>query len=496
MLFAELVQASSDVAATASRSAKIATLADFLGRLTADEVTPAVAFLVGVPRQGRFGVGWATLSGVGPPTGATGEPLTIADVDGAIDVLRTVGGAGSGARRQTLLHGLFERAGDDEHDFLARLLMGELRQGALEGVMTDAVAKAAGVPVATLRRAVMLGGNLPRIAALAMTGGRDALEGVGLEVLQPIKPMLASTAAGVADAIHGCGLSSVEWKLDGARIQAHRAGDEVRLYTRSLRDVTDGLPALTALLRSLPCDAVVLDGELVGWNEEQTPEIFQDTMRRMSVGDVAARFFDCLHLDGVDLIDLPLTDRLDALDRVAGPWRVPNVITDDAAVGDAFLAESLAAGHEGVMVKTASSHYEAGRRGKAWRKVKPVKTLDLVVIAGEWGHGRRRGGLSHLHLGARDPGGGPPVMVGKTFKGMTDAMLQWQTERFQALKVAEHGHVVEVRPEQVVEIAVDGVQRSPRYPGGVALRFARVRHYRDDKTPADADTIDTVRDML
>jgi ATP-dependent DNA ligase I len=496
VLFAELVRASSEVAATASRSAKIATLADFIGRLEPEEVTPAVAFLIGVPRQGRFGVGWATLGGVGAATAAVGEPLAIADVDAAIDMLRTVAGTGSGARRQELLGELFARAGADEHDFLARLLMGELRQGALEGVMTDAVAKAADVPLATLRRAVMLGGNLPRIAAVAMVGGTDALEAVGLDVLQPIKPMLASTAADVADAIEGCGLSSVEWKLDGARIQAHRAGDEVRLYTRSLRDVTDGLPALAALLRALPCEAVVLDGELVGWNEEQTPEIFQDTMRRMSAGDVAARFFDCLHLDGVDLIDLPLTDRLDALERVAGPYRVPNVITDDADVGAQFLEQSLAAGHEGVMVKTASSRYEAGRRGKAWRKVKPVKTLDLVVIAVEWGHGRRRGWLSNLHLGARDPAGGPPVMVGKTFKGMTDAMLQWQTERFQELRVTDHGHVVEVRPEQVVEIAVDGVQRSPRYPGGVALRFARVRHYRDDKTPSEADTIDTVRDML
>jgi DNA ligase 1 len=291
-------------------------------------------------------------------------------------------------------------------------------------------------------------------------------------------------------------MSSVEWKLDGARVQAHRAGDDVRLFTRSLRDVTDQLPALVALLRSLPADAVVLDGELVGLGEDESPDVFQDTMHRFSVGDVHARFFDCLHLDGTDLIDAPLTDRLDALEQVAGGWRVPAILTDDPAEAEAFEAAALAAGHEGVMVKTASSRYEAGRRGKAWRKVKPVLTLDLVVLGAEWGHGRRRGWLSNLHLGARDPDTGEFVMVGKTFKGLTDALLTWQTERFQAVKTEQHGHTVFIRPEVVVEIALDGVQRSTRYPGGVALRFARVRGYRDDKAPAEADTIDAVRAML
>jgi DNA ligase-1 len=342
----------------------------------------------------------------------------------------------------------------------------------------------------------MLSGNLGRAASVALSEGLAGLEAFGLAVLRPIKPMLASTATDVAAAIAGCGLSSVEWKLDGARLQAHRGGAEVRLFTRSLRDVTAQLPAVVALMQSLPAEAVVLDGEMVGLREDDAPEVFQDTMSRLSLGDVDARFFDCLHLDGVDLIDAPLTERLAALEQVAGPHRVPGILTDDPGEAAAFLEGALAAGHEGVMVKTATSRYEAGRRGKAWRKVKPVSTFDLVVLAAEWGHGRRRGWLSNLHLGARDPETGEFVMVGKTFKGLTDALLTWQTARFQELQREQQGHVVFVRPELVVEIALDGVQRSTRYPGGVALRFARVRRYREDKSPGEADTIDALRAML
>ena len=494
----EVVATSERVAATSSRTAKVEALADLLRQLAPEEVAIAVGFLTGRPRQGRVGVGWATLVGTGPARATSPEPeLTIADVDAAITELGALGGAGSGAARTAALDALFGRATAAEQDFLRRLLLGEVRQGALDGVMTDAVAAASGIAPTKVRRAVMLRGDLGATAAVALDDdGAAALETIGLEVLRPIKPMLASTAADVATAIAECGLSSVEWKLDGARIQVHRAGDEVRLYTRSLRDVTAQLPGIVELVRSLPATTLVLDGEMVGFQEDDAPEVFQDTMRRFSVGDIHSRFFDCLHVDGVDLIDAPLTERIDALDKVASQWRVPSVLTDDPDEAAAFLEAALAAGHEGVMVKTASSRYEAGRRGKAWRKVKPVRTFDLVVLAVEWGHGRRRGWLSNLHLGARDPRTGEFVMVGKTFKGLTDALLQWQTERFLELKTEERGHVVHVRPEQVVEIALDGVQRSTRYPGGVALRFARVRRYRDDKTPDEADTIDALRAML
>ncbi|MBA3653855.1 MAG: ATP-dependent DNA ligase [Actinobacteria bacterium] len=494
MLFAEVVATSERVAGAAARRAKITELAALLTSLAPNEVEATVGFLTGRARQGRIGIGWATLGAA--PAGVAGEPqLTVGDVDASLSRLCGLSGAGSRGARAAELASLFGRATAAEDDFLRRLLIGEIRQGALDGVMTDAVATAAAVPPGAVRRAVMLSGHLGRTAALALARGERGLAAVGLAVLRPLKPMLASTAVNVESAIAAGGLSSVEWKLDGARVQAHRQGKEVRLFTRSLRDVTQQLPAVVDLMRSLPVTAVVLDGELVGLREDKAPEVFQDTMSRLSLGDVHARFFDCLHLDGVDLVDLPLTDRMAALERAAGPWRVPAILTDDPAAGAAFLATALARGHEGVMVKTATSRYEAGRRGKAWRKVKPVRTLDLVVLGAEWGHGRRRGWLSNLHLGARDATG-EFVMVGKTFKGLTDELLRWQTEVFQRLKRGEDGHVVFIRPEVVVEIAIDGVQRSTRYAGGVALRFARVRRYRDDKTPEEADTIDAVRAML
>src|SRR5581483_6479267 len=323
-----------------------------------------------------------------------------------------------------------------------------------------------------------------RAATAALSeDGAAALAAIGLRPLDAVQPMLASTAASVADAIEACGLSSVEWKLDGVRVQLHRAGDDVRLFTRNLNDVTDRLPALVALARSLPGHAVVLDGEAVGMGDDDRPNLFQETMTRfdMAAGDtLSVRFFDCLHLDGEDLVDRPLLERLDALDRVAEPWRVPGLVTADPIEAERFSEQALAAGHEGVMVKDVSSRYEAGRRGSSWRKVKPVRTLDLVVLGAEWGHGRRSGWLSNLHLGARDANGGF-VMVGKTFKGLTDALLRWQTEVFPTVQASEHRYGLQLRPELVVEIALDGVQVSTRYPGGVALRFARVRRYRLDK---------------
>ncbi|MCU1461230.1 MAG: ligase [Acidimicrobiales bacterium] len=473
MLFADLVATSAAVTSTSARSAKVAALADLLGRCLPDEVAIAVPVLTGAPRQGKIGVGWRTAFAVEIEP-ATAPTLTVHDVDDALDALAETSGTGSAATRAQLLAGLFSRATADEGEFLRRLLVGELRQGALAGVMTEAVARAAGIPVASVRRAAMFAGDLSTAAVVALTGGAAGLDELVLRPLHPVLPMLAASSPTVADAVARFDRSSVEWKLDGIRVQAHRAGDDVRLFTRNLNDVTDQLPAAAALVRSLPADSFVLDGEAVG-------------------GDL--RFFDCLHVDGAHLVDHPLVDRLAALELVAGPWRVPGIVTADAVEAERFLHEAIAAGHEGVMVKDAASPYEAGRRGASWRKVKPVRTLDLVVLAVEWGSGRRRGWLSNIHLGARAPDGSF-LMVGKTFKGMTDEMLRWQTETFQALQTSADGQVVHLRPEIVVEIALDGVHESDRYPGGVGLRFARVKRYRPDKRAAEADTIESIRAML
>ncbi|MFN2503543.1 MAG: ATP-dependent DNA ligase [Acidimicrobiales bacterium] len=501
MLLAEVVATSEQVAGTSARSAKVAALAHLVTRLAADEVEPVVALLSGEVRQGRIGVGWATLAAVTATPAPAGEPtVTIGDLVRALDQVAAATGRGSAASRARVLGDLFGRATAAEGDFLRRLLSGELRQGALEGVMVDAVARAAGVPVAALRRAAMLAGDLPAVARLALEGGEEALAGVGLRVLSPVKPMLAAGAPDVAAALEGCGRASVEWKLDGARIQVHRLGEGVAVFTRSLRDVTDRLPGIVAAARSLPASSFVLDGEAMGWDEEERPGRFQETMSRFGRQDgvagasLGARFFDCLHLDGEDLLDRPLLERVEALERVAGPWRVPSIVTSDPAEAARFSEQALAAGHEGVMVKAVDSPYEAGRRGGAWRKVKPVQTFDLVVLAAEWGHGRRQGWLSNLHLGARTEDG--PVMVGKTFKGLTDALLTWQTAEFLAREISRSGITVHVRPELVVEVAIDGVQASTRYPGGVALRFARVKRYRPDKATAEADTIESLRRLL
>jgi DNA ligase-1 len=499
-LFADVAATSEAVGATRSRTAKLTALAELIARLDVDEVAPTVAILSGGARQGRIGVGWATISGADVPH-ATEPSLTIGDVDSAIDALAALSGAGSSGARSAQLGTLLSRATAAEADLIRRLLIGELRHGALEGLVTDAVARATGIPLDVVRRAAMLAGDLPTVAVLARTGSEAALLDVGLTVLRPVSPMLAATSADVAAALETTGTASVEWKLDGARIQAHRDGNEVRLYTRNLNDVTQRLPGIVGLMLAMPCEQVVLDGEAIGVAQDERPDRFQDTMSRFgSHGDGAAttlvaRFFDILHLDGTDLIDEPLADRLAALDRIAGQAAMPRIVTDDPELGAAFLDDALAMGHEGVMVKAIGSVYEAGRRGGSWRKVKPVRTLDLVVLAAEWGHGRRQGWLSNLHLGARDPDGGY-VMVGKTFKGMTDALLAWQTEALQAIEERRTQGTVWVRPELVVEIALDGVQASTRYPGGVALRFARVRGYREDKGPDGADTIATVQAML
>lgn len=512
MLFAELATASRVVASTSKRSEKVSILAAALRRAAPAEVAAAVAFATGGSLHGRIGVGWATIADVRPEPAATAS-LEVLDVHRSLAELAATSGAGSVGRRRDILADLLGRATDAEQSMIRGILAGELRQGALDGVMAAAIAKAADVSVAEVQRAAMLAGSLPAAAEIAIVSGAAGLAAVELSPARPIQPMLASPAPTVADALALTGPASVEWKLDGARVQAHRAGGEVRLYTRNLNDVTDRLGGVVEVVRSLPGGDLVLDGEVLGLTDEGVPRRFQDTMgdfgadavtRAATVGGargdaLQAFFFDILHAGG-SVIDEPLSVRRSILEAtVPASGRLPSIVTSDAVEAEHFLDAAIRSGHEGVMVKDLTAPYDAGRRGGAWRKVKPVHTLDLVVIAVEWGHGRRQGWLSNLHLAARGTAG-EWVMVGKTFKGLTDELLRWQTERFLVLRIGEgtgrEHHVVHVRPEQVVEVAVDGVQASTRYPGGVALRFARVRRYRHDKTAAGADTIERVQSML
>jgi DNA ligase-1 len=529
MLLADIVATSEEVAATSGRLAKVAALAAALRAAGPLEVPIAVAYLSGDLPQRQIGVGWATLRG-GFPAAAT-PALTLSEVDAGFSAIGSVSGKGSAAVRKELVGELFGRATDTEQQFMFRLLGGELRQGALEGVMTDAVAKAAEVPVADVRRAAMLRGSLGPVAAAALAGGREALGAFGLEVGQPVRPMLAASAASIEDAFAKVsGEAGVEWKLDGIRVQAHIVNGNVRLFTRTLDDITGRLPEVVAALGKLPVSAAVLDGELIALREDGRPLPFQDTAARAASEGPAGKgragkgpaskspagkgpagggqggisqdvplsafLFDALHLEGADLIDLPYWQRHSELAwAVPQDMLMPRLVTASAQQATAFFRDAVAHGHEGVVVKALDAPYAAGRRGAGWIKVKPRHTLDLVVLAVEWGHGRRRGWLSNLHLGARDPETGGFVMLGKTFKGLTDELLAWQTERLLALADRRDSYTVYVRPELVVEIAFDGVQRSPRYPGGLALRFARVLRYREDKPAAEADTIDTVRDL-
>jgi DNA ligase-1 len=497
-LLADVVSASKAVAETASRSRKVAILSALLSRLDAGEAPVVVGFLSGAPRQGRVGIGYATIAAldVRPAGEAT---LTIGELDVAIDQVLATTGVGSAAGRRELLVSLLARATEEEAEFVRRLFTGGLRQGALAGVMTDAVAKAAGVPGELARRALMLSGDLARTAEIALSSGEDGLRAVGFELFRPVLPMLASTAETAADAVADFERASVEWKLDGIRIQIHRRDDEVHIYTRNLNDITEALPGIAHAVRRLPATRAVFDGEALSMGEDG-PAAFQDTVsqidREAPLAGVTTFLFDVLHLDGEDLLDKPLELRIARLEAVASQLKIPGTLTSEPAVGERVLEEALRAGHEGVVVKDAASLYAAGRRGKAWRKVKPVRTYDLVVLGAEWGHGRRQGWLSNLHLGARDGTSGDFVMVGKCFKGLTDELLAWQTESLLALETARKGIAVLVRPELVVEIALDGVQASTRYAGGVALRFARVKRYRPDKSANEADTIDDLRSLL
>lgn len=498
MLLAEIVDTSEAVAATASRTEKVALLANLLRRLGPDEALIGVAYLAGTPTQARLGAGPATVYGT------TAEPasipsLQIEEVDAVLEELAGISGPGSKTRRDLLLNNLMERATEREQEYLRGLMVRNLRQGALEGVMAEAVAAALDVDPIRVRRAAMLEGDLVAVAARALVGDPDSLATARMEVGIPVQPMLAKTASSAGEAIEALGSGVVERKLDGLRLQVHRQGESVTVYTRNLRDVTAEVPAVALSALSLEAESFILDGEGLVVGEDGTPLSFQDSMSRPEDGAghrLTAFYFDVLHLDGLDLLDEPLLERRRALEGIIPPsGRVESIVTDDPAVADEFFDASVAAGFEGVVVKDPTQPYEAGRRGSGWLKVKPTHTLDLVVLAAEWGSGRREGWLSNLHLGARDGKGGY-VMLGKTFKGLTDQLLAEQTERFLGIETSRSGHIVHLEPKIVYEIGFDGVQRSTRYPGGVALRFARVKRVRDDKGPEDADTIDTVRSFM
>jgi DNA ligase-1 len=488
VLLTDLVSTSNQVAATSGRLAKIKLLADLLRQAGPDEVEIVIAYLSGTTRQAKVGVGWATLQA------ARGHPaqlpsIEIAEIDATLGTLGTLAGKGSAGAKTRLLGDLFARATLEEQDFLFRLLTGELRQGALEGVMVEALAKTRDLPAKEVRRAMMLAGNLGAVA-------KGDLSTFKIELFRPIKPMLAKTATDVDEALAELegGPASLEYKLDGIRIQVHKNAHEVRIYSRTLKEVTAELPTIVDISKKLEMSEVILDGEAIVLNAEKRPVRFQETMKGLGGG--IPFFFDILYLDGTPLLDQPYSTRARILaERVPESQRPPRLVTADAQHAQDFFDAAIAAGQEGLMVKGLESTYEAGRRGGAWFKVKRANTLDLVVLAAEWGHGRRQGKLSNLHLGARDATNGGYVMLGKTFKGMTDELLDWQTKRLQEIAVRTEDHVVFVRPALVVEIAFNGMQDSPHYPGGLALRFARVLRYRDDKKPEDADTIDTVRHL-
>ncbi|PYR02447.1 MAG: ATP-dependent DNA ligase [Acidobacteria bacterium] len=505
MRLADVVSVSHAVARTSGRLEKTQHLADLLTRLPSDEIGIVVPFLSGSPRQGRIGIGGAMLSSMRDIPPADAPSLEIRDVDAAFDRLAAMSGAGSATSRSQVLRQLLGRATRDEQDFLVRLLFGELRQGALEGIVIDAIARASGIGAARIRRAVMLAGDPASVARTALVDGDAALSRFILEPFQPVQPMLADSATDVADAISTLGDAVIEYKLDGARIQVHKVDDEVKVYSRNLREVTAAVPEVVTVARGIPARAIVLDGEAIAMREDGTPHPFQITMRRFGRRldvdrlrpdlPITPFFFDALYLDGEPLVDEPLARRMDLLTaRVTASNVVPRVVTANPAEAAAFAAQALATGHEGVMVKALTGRYAAGRRGQTWLKVKQARTLDLVILAAEWS-GRRKGTLSNLHLGARDSERGGFVMLGKTFKGLTDEMLAWQTKKFLALEIGRDAYTVFIRPEVVAEVAFNEIQASSQYPGGLALRFARVKRYRADKSAADADTFATIQEM-
>lgn len=504
MRLSALVAASAAVAATSARREKVALLTKVLEQLTPDDAAIGVAYLSSGLRQRQIGVGYATLRDLPDPSDTAS--LTLVDVDSALEAVGQVSGRDAVTERRRLLEALFARAASDEQQFLVRLILGELRQGALEGIMQDAVARALHATLTVVRRAVMLRGDLGAVFEAGLRDGPEALSVFALEPGRPVLPMLAQSAPTVAAALERISPAAIEWKLDGARLQVHVVDGQVRGFTRSLDEITSRIPEVVEFGRSLPVDTAVFDAEVLALQPDGRPHPFQvsasrfgsrlDVERMRASLPLKPFFFDLLYLNGEDLLNRPASERHAALARVVpAEFRAPRIETADVAEAESFVSQTLAAGHEGVMVKALDAPYEAGRRGASWIKVKPVHTLDLVVLAAEWGHGRRHDWLSNLHLGARDPATGSFVMLGKTFKGLTDAMLKWQTQRLLELERERDGWTVYVRPELVVEIAFDGIQRSSRYPGGVTLRFARVVRYREDKRPEETDTIQTVKSL-
>jgi DNA ligase-1 len=502
----DLVTTSNAVAAASGRLDKIGLFADLLRRLAPDEIVIAIAFLSGEPRQGRLGVGGAAIWGARDTPAAESASLQLIDVDEAFAQIASTKGKGAGVGKGQQLRELLRRGTAAEQDFLTRLLFGELRQGALEAVLVDAVARASGLSSPAVRRAVMMAGDLAPVAHAALTSGEPGLSAFAVRLFQPVQPMLAQPAADVGEALDRFGAdASLEWKLDGARIQVHKQGSDIRVFSRTLRDVTTAVPEVVDALSTLGVEEMIADGEVIALRPDEAPQPFQVTMQRFGRKLDVARMrreipltpflFDCLYVNGDSLIDARQETRVERLAQAAPSLVVPRLVRPAPEAAARFLEETLNRGHEGLMVKSLDAAYAAGRRGQQWLKVKIARTLDLVILAAEWGHGRRTGWLSNLHLGARDPAHGGFVMLGKTFKGLTDEMLAWQTSRLQALELSRDRHTVFVRPELVVEIAFNDVQESPQYPGGLALRFARVKGYRPDKPASEADTIDAVREI-
>jgi DNA ligase-1 len=508
MQLMQLVHLVEKVRATSKKSEKVSLLAERLRQVHGREAALAASYLAGTLPQGRIGVGWRVIESAQPSTSQEGSPLTLAEVDDIMTRVAADEGPGSTERRAGTLRAMFQRASDAERLFLSHLLIGEIRQGALEGVLTEAIAKAAGLPAADVRQAMMFSGSIGDVARLAMDEGASGLAGIGFRLLSPIAPMLANAAEAPTDALDRLGEAAFEYKLDGARIQVHKAGDEVKIFTRQLQDVTERLPEVAGCTRALPIRDLVLEGEAIALRSDGRPQPFQTTMKRFGrIKEVeAARqaipltsfFFDCLYREGEgSLMARPYRERLALLDATVPPHaRIPRLITADRGAADQFLQQAFDAGHEGLMAKSLTAPYVAGQRGFHWLKLKAAKTLDLVVLAAEWGNGRRSGWLSNLHLGARDPESGQFVMLGKTFKGLTDELLRWQTARFLEIEERRDAGTVYVKPVLVVEIAFSDLQESPRYPAGLALRFARVKRYRPDKTADEADTIQTVTQMF
>jgi DNA ligase 1 len=505
-LLAEAAAVSRRVGETRSRLAKVREIAAFLRQVEPAEIRVAIAFLSGEIRQGKLGIAYASLHPALASLPAADPSLTLLEVDHAFSALAAVKGAGSNERRSEALQALFGRATAEEQDFLTRLIAGELRQGALRALMLEAMASASDVPLAEVRKAAMSAGGLGDVAVAVLTEGRSGLARFSIRLMHPVLPMLSQSAFDPAEALAALGTAAFEWKLDGARVQVHKEGEEVRVYTRNLNEVTARVPEIVEALRASPRRTLILDGEAMALRADGSPLSFQVTMRRFGRKlDVEAMrgevplsvfFFDCLLCDDEVLVEHPAKDRFTVLaEAVPASTLIPRIVTADAAEAERFLESAIARGHEGVMAKSLHAPYEAGRRGAGWIKIKRANTLDLVVLGAEWGHGRRSGKLSNLHLGARDPASGGYVMLGKTFKGLTDQMLEWQTETFLGLETGRDPGTVYLRPEIVVEIAFNEIQASPRYPGGLALRFARVKGYRPDKRPEEADTIETVRGL-